>query len=836
MDNTNNTKNIRSRKRKKSKLKRFIIFALIIFIAVGIGSVAAVTTYAMKSMPEWDPQLLTGDRSTFIYDDKNNIMTTLHAGENRVEVNKNQMAPDLANAVVSIEDKNFYNHYGIDIKGILRALYLDFTSGELTQGASTITQQLARNAFLTLDKKWERKVKEIILAFKLESRYTKDEILTMYLNKIPFGAGAYGVQAAANTYFGKDVSALNLAEASLIAGLPQLPNTYNPFINLEKAKNRQKMVLNSMVENGYITQTEAEDAFNQELIFNTTASSSNSYGYYIDAVIEEAINILAAKNYDNPAETIYRSGFKIYTSMDADLQTLMGNTYSNSANFPNESKNGAQVESAAVVIDHSNGEIKALIGGRQYQQQRGFNRATSAYRQPGSVIKPLTVYSPALEQNIMPYKMYNDSPLSIKVGNTLWKPENYDGSYRGPITMRTAVKYSVNTYAVQLLQDVGVRYSFDYGRKFGLELIDAPSKNDLDLAPLALGGLTHGATPVQMAAAYGAIGNGGTYITPTLINTIVGANGLEIYSRNPTYTKVISEQTAWLMTSMMQSVVESGTGTRAKVSGVETAGKTGTSEEYANSWFCGFTPRYSCAVWMGYDIQQYSMNNVFGGTWPAPIFKTMLQQAHVREGSTTFTKPSNITSVSICSVSGGLPGPNCPPSTIVTEYALESAVPKTVCTLHKLIYICPDSGKLAGPYCPNPEARSSSGLNDPTETCDIHTNSVSYVVRNQIAVCADPRHGDRLYRANIPREGQTGGCPEIKYVIIDSDELLPPYCQLPEHQILPALTQTNPRPGQEIDANETETDEQTLNTNQPADNDNPFPASAEDTDNSEIML
>ncbi|MDR1616502.1 MAG: transglycosylase domain-containing protein, partial [Syntrophomonadaceae bacterium] len=639
------------------------------------------------------------------------------------------------------------------------------------------------------------------------------------------------------TYFGKDVSALNLAEASLIAGLPQLPNTYNPFINLEKAKNRQKMVLNSMVENGYITKKEYEDAFNQELVFSTKTSASNSYGYYVDAVIEEAIGILSDKNYDNPSETIYRAGFKIYTSMDADLQSLMENTYSHDANFPSEHTNGAQVESAAVVIDHSSGEIKALIGGRQYQQQRGFNRATGAYRQPGSVIKPLTVYSPALEQGVMPYKMYNDSPLSIKVGDTLWKPVNYDGSYRGPITMRTAVKYSVNTYAVQLLQDVGVRYAFDYGRKFGLELIDAPSKNDLDLAPLALGGLTNGATPVQMAAAYGAIGNGGTYITPTLINSIVGANGLEIYSRNPAYTKVISEQAAWLMTSMMQSVVESGTGTRAKVSGVETAGKTGTSEEYANSWFCGFTPRYSCAVWMGYDIQQYSMDNVYGGTWPAPVFKTLLQQAHVREGSTTFTKPSGITSVSICSVSGDIPGPDCPPDTIVTEYALEDAAPKTVCTLHKLVYICPDSGKLAGPYCPNPEARIS-GPDDYVEICDIHTNATSYVVRNQIAVCADPRHGDRLYRANIPREGQTGGCPEIKYVIVTSDELLPPYCQLPEHQVLPDLTQTNPFLNQEINSDEKETGGESPAINQSTNNydDNSFPASDDDSDNSEPFI
>ncbi len=785
--------------RKKLKLdpKRIRTLA-IAFIFMVTFIVIGVVTYAALGMPAWDPEQLSGAKTTQVLDDQGQLVANLHAEENRTEITLDKVPKDLVNAFISIEDQDFYEHHGVNFKGIARALWVNFQSGDKSQGASTITQQLARQAFLTSQKDWMRKIREIILAFKLEALYSKDEIMVMYLNKIYFGSGAYGVEAASTTYFGHGVESLTLAEASLLAGLPQAPNTYDPFKYLDRAKNRQKLVLNNMVSCGYISQDAADKAYNSQIKFNNKVSTGNTtYGYYTDAVIDEAIEIIKdLKTYDDPNAAIYRAGLKIYTTMDSSLQLQAEKLYSQSKYFPNESKGGLTVESAMTVIDHKTGEVKSLMGGRKYERQRGFNRATSAYRQPGSCIKPLTVYSPALEQGLPVFYTLNDSPLSIKVGNSVWSPKNYDGVYRGYIPMRTAVQYSINTYAVQLLEKVGIQYSFDFGRNLGLELIDAPSVNDMGLAPLALGGLTHGATPVQMAAAYGAIANDGVYIKPHLIDKIEDADGTVIYSFKPEYKRVMSEQTSWMMTNMMQTVVQAGTGAKAQVPNVPTAGKTGTSEEYANSWFCGFTPEYSCAVWMGYDRQDYSMNHIYGGSWPAPLFRELLTTAHKRGGDTSFSPmPAKITSASVCSKSGKLPSANCPQDDIISDYCLTGSAPQEICDIHQMVYICPISGKLAGRFCPNPELRSmvinqtgtsSDKESVPVETCDIHTSpSAATLFGNQIAICRDPRHGGAIYSANIAHVPQRGGCsPEyIQYITLPAGQLPPPACPLSDHQI-----------------------------------------------------
>ena len=764
---------------------------------VGAGCMVGVLVYAATNLPAWDPQQLTGDKATLIYDDAGNMVAGLHAGENRTEITLDQMPQDLINAFIATEDEHFYEHHGVNFKGIARALVANLSSGNLTgQGASTITQQLARNAFLGFDKQWERKVKEIILAFKLESNYSKDEILTMYLNKINFGAGAYGVQAAARTYFGKDASELNLAESSLLAGLPQSPNAYNPFQHLERAKARQRQVLNRMVTCGYIDQATADQAFEAPLEFNKLQETDKRYGFYIDAVIEEALTIFKENNIEgDPDDLIYRSGYKIYTCMDSDLQTYAEELYANDANFPSESKGGQLLQSAMALMDHSNGQIKAIMGGRNYEARRGFNRATDAYRQPGSSIKPLTVYSPALEKGYMPFYVLDDSPISYKAGNgSVWSPQNYDGNYRGLITMRTAVQYSINTYAVQLLDQVGIRTAFDFGRSLGLELVDTPGTNDLGLAPLSLGGLTHGATPVQMAAAYGAIGNGGVYVKPHFIEKIVDNNGTVIYEFQREDRRVMSPQTAWLMSSMLQTVVTSGTGTNAQVPGVFTAGKTGTSEEYKDSWFCGFTPGYSVAVWMGYD-QEHTMTNIYGGGFPAKIFKNMLQRAHSKHNPPAKGMPEGIVQVAVCSRSGLLPGDNCPPDQIITDFCRKDAVPTETCNVHEYLLICPESGKLASKYCPHPEMRpvvktregSAAADRIPTEQCDIHTGSFGGsegLLDNQVWICLDPRHNGELVRANVPGPLETGGCPPeyMQKITLEPGQRIRE-CDLKDHQV-----------------------------------------------------
>ena len=789
--------------KKTKRVKKVVLYALLALLFIFAGTAMGAVIYAASNLPTWDPQQLSGAKTTLLYDDQEKIVARLHAEENRTEVKLDKVPQDLKDAFIATEDKDFYSHHGVNIKGIARAALYNIQSRDLTgQGASTITQQLARNAFLSFDKRWERKLKEIIIAFKLESAYSKDEILCMYLNKINFGAGAYGVQAASNTYFGKDISQLSLAESALLAGLPQSPNAYNPFQYYDRAKARQRIVLNNMLNCGYIDAAEAQAASEEELVFKKANNGNTRYGFYIDSVIDEAIDILASKKISSdPNNAVYRGGLRIYTSMDADVQQYAEELYSNAKNFPQENKGGNVVQSAIVVIDQHNGEVKTVIGGRSYERKRGFNRATSAFRQPGSAIKPLTVYTPALENGYMPYYVLNDAPISFKTGNTVWTPKNYDGKYRGPITMRTAVQWSVNIYAIQMLDQVGIRKSFDFGHSLGLPLVDSPGTNDLSLAPLSLGGLTRGITPLQMAGAYASIANGGVYSKPHFITKIVDSKDIEIYNYKPQNKRVMSEETAWIMGDMLQTVCNSGSGTRARVPGIPTAGKTGTTEKHNDSWFCGYTPGFTAAVWMGYD-SEHSMSGEFGGNHPARLFSAVLQRAHQGYKVATPKMPAGVTKISVCSISGKRPSAKCPEEVIVSDYCSKSFVPKETCDqLHEIIYICPDSGKLAGKYCPNPQPLYpfSPGSDEenhpevPTEKCDIHVHSPLIDLNSNrynpshggdVYICTDPRNGGEIRRAIFSNPLQGGGCPDHYIQKIE----LPPGanitdCPLPDHQL-----------------------------------------------------
>lgn len=765
---------------------------LIIVMLVGLGSVIGVLAFVATELPAWNEQQLTGFDTTLLLDDKGQVYSRLHAEEDRTAITLDKVPDQMVQAFVSIEDQDFYQHHGVNFKGIARAFLSNIQSRDLTgQGASTITQQLARNAFLTADKTWQRKVKEILLAFKLESIYSKDEIMELYLNKIYFGSGAYGVQAAANHYFSKDISDLSLAESALLAGLVQSPSAYDPFINFDAAKERQRLVLYNMVDCGYISSNTAHEAYAAEIHLVKANTTISRYGFFIDAVVDEAQEKLSKiKGYEDGDSAIYRSGLKIYTTMNAALQTHAENFFMNQANFPSETRDGQKIQVGMAIIDHQNGEIKSIMGGREYLQQRGFNRATDAYRQPGSSIKPLTVYSAALEKGFMPYTVLNDGPISFKTPGGVWSPNNYDFKYRGLIPMRTAVQWSINTYAVQLLDKIGIRTGFSMGKSLGLPLIDKAGKNDLALAPLSLGGLTRGVTPVQMAAAYGSIGNGGLYIKPHFITKIVDSKGVTIYEYKPKYTRAMSKETAWLMTNLLQTVVSSGTGTNARVPGVPTAGKTGTSEENRDCWFCGFTPSYASAVWMGYDAK-VNMRDQYGGGYPAKMVRSMLQKAHEKKKSVNWTKPKDIVQVSVCSKSGKRPAATCGEGNVITEYCAKKFAPTEFCKQHTTVVVCKESGKLAGKYCPETEVRSFVSSNDagpdqiPTETCDIHKEvNIPGLFKATVWVCRDPRHGGNLYRANIPNISQTGGCPSeyLEEIILPPGQFLPT-CSLAEHQV-----------------------------------------------------
>jgi penicillin-binding protein 1A len=521
---------------------------------------------------------------------------------------------------------------------------------------------------------------------------------------------------------------------------------------LDKAKARQKLVLISMVDAGYINDTVSAQAYETPLNLAKSQTDTTKYGFYTDAVIEEAIQVLkGVKGYDDPEKAIYESGLKIYTPLNAPLQAYAEDYFKSASNFPSSNVKGQKIQSGMAIVDNSNGAIKAIMGGREYLQQRGFNRATDAYRQPGSSIKPLTVYSPALEAGYMPFMVLNDAPISYKTSSGVWEPKNYDGYYRGPITMRTAVEYSINTYAVQTEDLVGIQHGFDMGKSLGLDLVDSPGKNDLNLASLALGGLTKGATPVQMAAAYCAFGNTGLYNQPHFITKIVDSNGVTVFQFKPDSQRVMSEQTSWLMNNMLQTVVNSGTGTNAKVPGVPTAGKTGTSENLTDAWFCGVTPLYSGAIWMGYDDQKYKMSNVAGGGAPALMFKAMMENIYQGIKPGNWTMPADIDQVSVCSLSGKLPSPYCPPELVISEFCRQGDEPTATCDLHQ-----------SAP----PVAITSPGS--------------SYTVK----ICTDPRHKGVLCLANIAGPNQSGGCPAqyVQEVILQTGEQLPA-CSLPDHQI-----------------------------------------------------
>ena len=777
-------------KSKKQKRKRILNLILICsFLVLGLAAGAVIAT--ARSLPAWNPDQLSGAQTSIIYDDQGNLITRLHGKENRTEITLDQVPDHLVNALIATEDQDFYTHHGINFKRIGKAAIVNITSGRKAQGASTLTQQLARVSFLYPEKTYERKIKEILLAFQLEMKYSKDEILEFYLNKVYFGSGAYGIQAAAQNYFGKNAQELDLAESAMLAGIVQSPSRLSPFRNYELAKARQKIVLHNMVDCNFITAQAASDAYNESLSLKKKLTSNYRYGYFIDTVVDEADEILSQQNiYENPEYAIYREGLRIYTTMNSELQAHAEKIYGDDNYFPrNKSKSGQEIQSAMVLLDHHTGEVKALIGGRHYEQRRGFNRATDALRHPGSSFKPIVVYGPALEQELMPSLVLDDSPVTYQVGNKSWSPKNYDGKYRGLITMRTAVQWSVNVYAVKLADMIGMKTGIDFAEKLGIDtLVRAGNKNDLGLST-ALGGITRGVSPLQITAAYGTFANNGVYVVPHVITRITTAEGQVLYDHKVQYQRAMKPSTAWLMTSMLQTVVEQGTGTRARISGVPCAGKTGTSQDLQNAWFVGYTPNFSCGVWMGYDKLE-RMSGMAGGTYPARIWKSMMQKALEDEPRQTFTQPNDIIQVKVCKKSGLLPTELCPEDSVITEFCTKENAPQELCNQHLIYSICPDSGLLATDYCPYPIPKSyittspdsSEADKAPTEYCDIHAGPHSSSIE---PVCKDPRHQGEMYRANIPRDEQKGGCPSdlVEEMQISPGRYLPS-CSLPDHQIV----------------------------------------------------
>ncbi|NLV16687.1 MAG: penicillin-binding protein 1A [Syntrophomonadaceae bacterium] len=781
----------KSRKQRKKIPKnlavKWIVSALLIAAILVAGAAVGTVIGAIINPPAWDPEALFGSETTILYDKNGDPFYNLYFEENRIQVPLSSVPDDLKNAFLSVEDQQFYEHHGINFLAILRAIYVDLTKGSLSQGASTITQQLARTAFLNPEKTWERKIKEMVISFQLESKYSKDEIFKFYINRINFGSGAWGVQTASQIYYGKDIEELTLAESALLAGLVQRPNAYSPFKNLELAKKRRSIVLNRMVDCGYITQAEADEAKEEPIKLNEKTNTAERYGFFVDYVIDEADRILEELGlYDDPQEVIFKGGLKIYTTMDPKAQLTAEETYAKASSFPQaQSKSGQTLQSSMILLDHRTGAIQCLIGGREYTHKRGFNRAVDMLRQPGSAFKPVVVFGPALEKGYTPGYMLEDAPVTYRIGGETWSPGNYDGKYRGMITMRTAIQYSVNIYAVKLADQVGIKNGIAFAENLGItSLVKAGRINDMNLST-ALGGITKGVSPLELASAYGCFANKGVLAEHHVITKIVAKNGSTIYTHRPTEKRVMTEATAWMMTDMLQNAVRAGTGTNARISGVACAGKTGTTQNDRDAWFVGYTPNYTSAVWMGYDKEE-TMNKTYGGSYPARIWKAVMST--VATGSGNFSIPTGITQVAICQKSGKLASSACPEEDINLVHMNPKDAPEETCDLHYLQKICSESGQLATSLCPDTVDKGylkDAPFDDPQaaphEYCSLHQEQVTPATT--ALICTDPRHEGKLYLANIPKGTEFGGCPENmrQEIKLEGSESLV-YCPLSDHQ------------------------------------------------------
>jgi len=624
-----------TRKKKKKVNPKLVIFSFIMTIFLTGIILAGFMVVVLAKNYEIDESKLEMREASSIYDNKGEVVGNLYK-ENRKYIPIQEIDPLLQAAFIAVEDQRFYEHQGIDLKSIARALYRDILARSKVEGGSTITQQLAKNVFLTNEKKWLRKTEEVLIAIKLERKYSKDAILEMYLNYIYFGHGAHGIEAASKVYFGKSASELKLEEMAMLAALPKAPNAYSPLKagNEEKSEQRRELVLRLMEEQGKITPEERERAANAELQLNREGAAKNpALDTYVDMVLEEA-----EERYGISSDEILIGGYEIHTALDLKAQEAMYEALNAESEVSKElfPEPGPEqiVQGSMVIMDHSSGGVVAVMGGRDYVR-RGTNRATSEARQPGSTFKPIVSYAPALDAGWHPYDTVKDE--RIDYGG--YKPKNYDGKYRGNVTMMEALQFSYNAPAVWLLNEIGIDKGRNYAKLFGFE----EPKRELGIA---LGDI--GASPLGMAKAYSAFANQGIMMEPYLIEKIIDRRGDHIAKKDVNFQQVVTPQTSWYMTKMLEKVVKEGTGKRAQLAH-PVAGKTGTTQApkghkgVRDAWFVGYTPYYTAAVWMGFDkSNQDHVMETTGGNHPAKVFKYVMEKALEGKEIKPFEMPSGV--------------------------------------------------------------------------------------------------------------------------------------------------------------------------------------------------
>ena len=614
-------------KRRKIVARLFGFIVLILVVTIG----GTIIYYALTiDLPEIDTlKDYRPSIASSVYDDNNELIDDFFL-EDRKIVNMTEIPKVVQYAFIAAEDSRFYQHQGFDIQSIFRALLKNFEAGHIVQGASTITQQVARLVYLSPEKKYMRKVKEAILSYKIDKYLAKDEILNLYLNQIYLGHGTYGIESASLGYFGKSAKELTLPEAALLAGLPKAPNAYSPFLYFERAKQRQVYVLSRMVEENYITQAEMDKAVKVKLKLRDINPKDKVAAYFV-----EHIRRYVQEKYG--ADVLYKEGLSIYTTLNLATQKAARDALEKGlAELEDREKyERGLVQGALYCMDVKTGAIRAMVGGRDFSKSE-FNRATQSRRQAGSAFKPL-IYTAAFDKGMNPSTRFVDSPIVLEdpsLEEGLWKPKNFDEKFLGPITMHTALVQSRNIVTIKILQEIGIDYAASYAMNMG---ITSPLTRTLSLA---LG--SSGVTLQELVNAYDVLANGGKKVTPFFIKKIVDRTGNVFEEAVVKSEQVIDARIAFMTSYVMRDVVESGTGRRVKSLGRPVAGKTGTTNDIRDAWFIGFTPSLIAGVWIGFDQEKTLGKNEVGGRAAAPVWLYFMEKVVKNTPVENFSTPEGI--------------------------------------------------------------------------------------------------------------------------------------------------------------------------------------------------
>ncbi len=698
-----------------SVLKVFFAMLVILFL-IGGGATAAVVIHYVNETPPFDPSRLATVETSYLYDSEGNEITVLHEEQNRVVVNLEDVPEHVRQAFIAIEDERFFDHFGFDVTGSIRAAYSNFQAGEIIQGGSTITQQLAQNAFLTTEKTYRRKIQEIWLALQLERSYSKEEILELYLNRIYFGNSAYGVEAAAQTYFNKSIDEISMAEAAMLAGIVRSPNNYNPIDGENKAEERMRTVLMSMERVNYITEAQRRNALAEELDYAEPRDPEYPYPHFVDHVVHnELIEILSGipsiGSREEAYRAIYTGGLRVYTTLDPRMQSHVEEVLNRNDLYPStiyvdmaqvkeaiaqlppgrdlswdqlqefidEEDGVPQPQAAIVLADPTTGKIRALGGGRDYQKNVDEILRFSTHRQPGSAIKPIITYAPAFEEGTLAGagSTLDDSPYTGPGG---WQPKNFDNRFRGWIPARDALYYSYNVPAVRAFEDLGPRVGVEYAQKMGINSFVPDEVGNLSLS---LGGFTRGVTAIEMAQAYGVLANEGIKVDMHTVERIEDRHGGIIYEREINPTQVLSPQSTFLVNDILQDFVQKYLG-RALQIDRPVAAKTGTTEHWKDVYLAAYTPNIVATFWMGYD--EPKMGGIQQGwrystAFLREVFLEAFQDLEIRD----FNRPEGIVRMEVCSISGLRPTEACRAANATRyDYFIEQHAPGVPCNKHRM--------------------------------------------------------------------------------------------------------------------------------------------------------